>query len=112
MKKTDDEAFKLQQKKQLDEWESTCLNCGACCGALDGDPCENLAFVNGKSFCKVYDDRFREHSTLKGRSFQCVSIRKILQKAWVGNRNCAYKKKMKLDYIKELVNECSCNRGI
>ena len=108
----DEKAFELQQKKQHEEWEATCVHCGACCGAIDGDPCENLRFNNDKSYCVEYENRFEEHKTKSGLVFRCVPIRTILSQSWRGDHHCAYKKQSKLNYIKELTNECSCHRSI
>ena len=110
--KKDTEAFHSLQKRQEKEWEDMCRNCGACCGAMDGDPCEHLVMKEGRSFCLIYDKRFGMHNTVKGKEFKCVPIRNILHESWPGYKNCAYKKQIKDNYIKELVNECSCNRSI
>ena len=84
--------YDILQKKQQVDWENTCKNCGACCGVVEGDACENLLCLeNGSYTCKVYENRFGFHKTLSGRSFKCVPIRTILHKSWPGDENCAYK---------------------
>lgn len=82
------------QEQQAKAWEEACVGCGACCGTVDGDPCEFLTEQRkGKYFCRIYKNRFGLHRTLGGREFQCVPLRQILHKTWPGDGNCAYKKK-------------------
>ncbi|MDD3374622.1 MAG: hypothetical protein PHY73_02730 [Candidatus Omnitrophica bacterium] len=82
------------QEKQYQAWENKCLNCGACCGLQDGDPCEHLRMsTEGKSSCDIYENRFGLHKTQQGREFRCVPIRDILHKSWPGDCGCAYKYK-------------------
>ena len=81
------------QNQQLMEWESLCKCCGACCGMVDGDPCEHLAeLVDRKYTCQIYESRFGLHKIRSGRPFKCVPIRDILHESWLGNHACAYKK--------------------
>ncbi|MBF0483709.1 MAG: hypothetical protein HQL25_03275 [Candidatus Omnitrophica bacterium] len=89
----DEHNYYALQKKQAEEWEAICKNCGACCGKAEGDPCENLrAGKYGKFFCSDYANRFGPHKTINGRKFTCVPIRDILNEFWPGDRRCAYKK--------------------
>lgn len=75
------------------EWESKCTRCGACCGIVEGDPCEHLREARaGGYYCSIYSDRFGLHKTISGRPFRCVPIRDILHKTWPGDQHCAYKK--------------------
>ena len=93
---SDDNRYQKLQAEQLEEWESLCTRCGACCGALDGDPCEHLIELpDGKYSCSIYNHRFGLHKTRSGRPFRCVPIRKILHKSWPGDECCAYKKLLK-----------------
>jgi hypothetical protein len=73
------------------DWEALCCHCGACCGAFD-DPCENLMFRDGKSFCRVYENRLGVQKTIKGEAFACVSIRQKMGTSWPGDERCRYKK--------------------
>ena len=90
-----DEAKYLQlQERQKREWEQLCRNCGACCGAVDGDPCEHLIRgQEGKYLCAIYTSRFGIHKTKNGNEICCVPIRDILHKSWPGDECCGYKKK-------------------
>ena len=73
-------------------WEAACRRCGACCGLAEGDPCEELGVdPQGRTFCRIYKNRFAGHRTRAGREFQCVPIRNILHTSWVGCSQCAYK---------------------
>ncbi|MFP4548238.1 MAG: hypothetical protein ACLFQM_08890 [Fidelibacterota bacterium] len=79
-----------------EEFESICNRCGACCGAFDGDPCEELRQdENGHYYCAVYETRLGKHYTLAGLEMDCVSIIKKLKYTWVGDEKCAYKKMIK-----------------
>ena len=81
----------LESKER--EWESRCLSCGSCCGALE-DPCEHLARLSeGKYSCRIYENRFGVHKTIKGNLFKCVPLREILHSRWPGDECCGYKKK-------------------
>ncbi len=84
------EALQIQEEAV---WESKCTRCGACCGALEGDPCENLLFLpNGKYACKIYENRYGLRKTISGKEFHCVPIRAILSIHWPGDSCCGYKK--------------------
>ncbi len=90
---TDQERYDLQQAVQAREWEETCRSCGACCGIVEGDPCEFLAAQDsGKFFCRIYENRFGLHKTRAGKEFRCVPLRDIIHKTWPGDMGCAYKK--------------------
>jgi len=89
----EDYLYRDLQKSKLEEWEALCLHCGACCGSIEGDLCENLIKLSeNKYFCRVYGNRFGEHHTISGKKMNCVPIRDILYKSWPGDTNCAYKK--------------------
>lgn len=89
----------MKNDSAYDEWmnqkeraqELLCNHCGACCGAYE-DPCQHLAFKDGKSFCQVYDQRLGEQRTLSGVVFNCISIRQKLFSSWPGDEKCGYKK--------------------
>jgi len=84
------------QKEQELRWESLCARCGACCGALDGDPCEHLAEeAPGRFFCRIYENRFGLRTTRSGRLFRCLPIRYILHDAWPGRERCVYGQRYK-----------------
>lgn len=84
----------LEEKRR--HWESLCGHCGACCGASDGDPCENLATKDdGRYYCRIYEQRFGLRRTKSGRVFRCVPIRNILHQSWPGDECCGYKKHLK-----------------
>ena len=84
--------------KHLKEAEDTCRRCGACCGVLDGDPCEHLKKrPDGKYYCDIYVERLGLKKTVQGKEFHCVSLRDILHKDWKGKEGCAYVKKIKGD---------------
>lgn len=81
------------QELQNKIWESTCGRCGACCGVVEGDPCEHLKKAdNGRYLCGIYENRFGMHETISGQSIKCVPIRDILHKSWPGDHCCGYKK--------------------
>jgi uncharacterized cysteine cluster protein YcgN (CxxCxxCC family) len=62
------------------EYESLCLRCGKCCGALD-DPCENLEKLPSGAFaCKSYSNRLGIRKTIKGNYFTCVPIKDLARK--------------------------------
>ncbi len=76
-----------------EEFEAICNRCGACCGAYDGDPCEELRRdKDGKYYCRVYKTRLGTHHTIKGLEMECVPIVKKLKETWVGEKKCAYKR--------------------
>ena len=79
-----------------EEFEAICNRCGACCGAYDGDPCEELRQdEKGLYYCAVYTTRLGDHHTLAGLEMDCVSIIKKLKYDWIGDEKCAYKKMIK-----------------
>ena len=79
-----------------EEFESICTRCGACCGAYDGDPCEELRQgEDGLYYCAVYENRLGKHHTVKGLEMDCVRITTKLKESWIGDELCAYKKLMK-----------------
>lgn len=84
------EQYQEWLKMRERDWEKQCHHCGACCGAFD-DPCEHLAFKEGRSFCCVYEKRLGIQKTLKGESFICVSIRQKMGTSWPGDERCGYK---------------------
>jgi len=74
------------------EWEARCIQCGACCGALE-DPCEHLEKLSsGQYACRVYDTRFGFHKTVSGHELRCVPVRSKLGTYWPGDERCGYKK--------------------
>jgi hypothetical protein len=88
--------YEQWQNRQQDRWESLCGRCGACCGAVEGDPCEHLrGGKRGEYYCSIYENRFGTHKTVSGKPFECVPIRRILHKSWPGDECCGYKKEMK-----------------
>ncbi|MBF0384741.1 MAG: hypothetical protein HQL27_02605 [Candidatus Omnitrophica bacterium] len=73
-------------------WENKCRNCGSCCGASDQDPCEHLLIDQSRGYsCRIYKTRFGARKTLAGKAFNCVPIRKNLDKSWPGDHMCGYK---------------------
>lgn len=89
----DETRFKNLQEKEEQLWEAKCLRCGACCGVVEGDPCQELRKAeDGKYFCSVYETRFGLRKTINGRIFRCVPIREILHQSWLGDSCCGYKK--------------------
>jgi uncharacterized cysteine cluster protein YcgN (CxxCxxCC family) len=71
------ESYLEQQEK---EYESLCLRCGKCCGALN-DPCENLErLASGAYVCKGYNNRLGTHKTMSGNYFTCVPIKELVKK--------------------------------
>jgi len=91
--KRDAERYQKLQEQQEHIWEAKCLRCGACCGIVEGDPCEHLEELSsGKYVCSIYENRFGEHKTRSGKPFLCVPIRNILHQSWPGDECCGYKK--------------------
>ncbi|MFH1318309.1 MAG: hypothetical protein ABIH71_04785 [Candidatus Omnitrophota bacterium] len=87
----DDKLYQVKQQKQEELYESLCKRCGTCCGAYDGDPCENLLQdAENKYFCRSYDRRLGIQKTVSGKSFTCVLIRDKLKKFKSLCLNCAY----------------------
>ena len=83
-------SYQVYMKNKEEEYESLCKRCGRCCGVLN-DPCVHLKKdEEDKFFCEIYDHRLGEHKTQSGNTFQCVPVRKILHKDWVGKENCVY----------------------
>lgn len=81
------------QEKRHRQWEALCTRCGACCGIVEGDPCEHLQGSEiGKYFCDIYENRFGMHKARSGKPFLCVPIRDILHQSWPGDRCCGYKR--------------------
>lgn len=67
------------QKERFAEYEKVCKRCGQCCGAYDGDPCANLSKnADGTYFCKSYEDRLKQQTTVSGKKFFCIPIREIV----------------------------------
>ncbi len=88
----DQERYELLARKQQQEWEALCTCCGACCGIVEGDPCEYLLKSDmGKYTCAIYENRFGLHKTTSGKEFKCVPIRDILHQSWMGDQYCGYK---------------------
>ncbi|MCK5580988.1 MAG: hypothetical protein KAJ18_06915 [Candidatus Omnitrophica bacterium] len=84
--------YKKFQKEQEEKWEAACKRCGACCGAVEGDPCDYLEYAGeGEYKCRDYANRFGRHHSRGGQKFRCVPVREILHKSWAGDKNCAYK---------------------
>ena len=91
---SDEVKYSQWQEQQLLKWEALCDGCGACCGIVDGDPCEHLnKLENGRYTCNIYESRFGVHKTISGLSLKCVPIRDILHKSWPGRNLCSYKNK-------------------
>jgi hypothetical protein len=87
----DRQAYERLQKDQEQAWEDQCNMCGACCGSLDGDPCEHLTQrADGTYFCDIYTRRWGEHKTISGKVIRCVDIRKLQGKSWPGSHQCGY----------------------
>lgn len=92
----DQAAYEELQIQQERAWEKTCTRCGACCGIVEGDPCEHLeALPSGQYSCRIYSNRFGLHKTVSGKPFHCVPIRNILFDSWPGDECCGYKKKLR-----------------
>ncbi len=83
--------YKQFQAEKYHEFEAACKRCGACCGVVEGDPCEHLVKLrNGRYFCDTYEDRLGVHRTISGAMVRCVSVREIINKDWPGIWQCAY----------------------
>ncbi|MBF0532168.1 MAG: hypothetical protein HQL23_03620 [Candidatus Omnitrophica bacterium] len=90
---SDEEQYQIYQVRQSAVWEEQCRRCGACCGSVEGDPCECLIAGNdGRYQCAVYANRFGLHRTKSGIEINCVPLREILHKSWPGDQDCVYKK--------------------
>lgn len=84
--------LKLTQER----WEALCGRCGACCGVVEGDPCEHLrGSKKGEYYCSIYENRFGEHRTVNGNVFKCVPVRQIIHNSWPGDECCGYKRELK-----------------
>ena len=85
----DDKAYLRKQEENERSYEALCKRCGACCGALDGDPCEELRREeSGRYFCSVYGHRVGMHKTVSGKEFACVPIRDL--RPSLPFKGCAY----------------------
>ena len=85
----DEAEYLRKQEAEQVRYEALCRRCGACCGALDGDPCEHLKRdESGKYFCPIYDHRIGMHKTLSGKHFACVPIRDLRPNLPL--RSCVY----------------------
>ncbi len=92
--------YELHQAQKKQEYEALCNRCGACCGALDKDPCEHLKLAEDKKYsCDIYSHRFGLRSTVGGKKFLCIPIRRILFKSWSGSELCAYKKSLRTGFL-------------
>lgn len=76
-----------------ERFEQLCTQCGECCGATDGDPCQHLKFDirTHRFFCCDYDSRLGMQKTIKGNTFTCVTIREIIRDGAL-RANCGYQK--------------------
>ncbi|MFC1621297.1 hypothetical protein ACFL2G_03225 [Candidatus Omnitrophota bacterium] len=89
----DEKKYNQMQDQKYQAYEALCKRCGACCGILDGDPCEHLKKgLDGKYFCDTYNNRFGMQKTVKGEPVLCVPIRNMLNKTWWGCSQCVYVK--------------------
>jgi len=87
----DNALYQEQQDKKQQEYENACKRCGACCGILEGDPCEHLKLApDNRYFCDIYEHRFGLRKTVNGHEMMCVPIRNMLHKTWWGRTKCAY----------------------
>ncbi|MBU1997879.1 MAG: hypothetical protein ABIG46_05370 [Candidatus Omnitrophota bacterium] len=85
----DEEVYLRKQEVEQKRYEDLCRRCGACCGALDGDPCESLKRdESGIFFCSVYDQRIGMQKTVSGKQFACVPIRDLRPNLPL--RSCVY----------------------
>jgi len=69
--------------------ENKCKRCGVCCGATDGHPCEHLVKVGNHYKCEIYPYRFGPHRTVTGRPFNCVPVRRVIERGGAP-KGCAY----------------------
>ena len=91
LEKTDEISYNDNQRRKQREHEALCKRCGACCGILEGDPCEHLKKgQDSRYFCDIYENRFGLRNTVKGEPVLCVPIRNMLSKTWWGRTSCAY----------------------
>lgn len=90
---TEQEAYEAFLEKSAREYEERCLRCGACCGVYEQDPCVKLVREeDGRYRCSDYQNRFGEQKTIRGNTFNCVTLRRILSGSWAGSWRCGYKK--------------------
>jgi uncharacterized cysteine cluster protein YcgN (CxxCxxCC family) len=82
---------KIAAKKA--EFESLCVRCGECCGAYDGDPCQNLQFdtCSNSYYCQDYENRLGPQKTIAGKLFECVPILENIKRGCY-HEKCAYKR--------------------
>ncbi len=86
----DNVLYLQKQKYKQEAYEAMCTRCGTCCGALNGDPCVNLAAdSNNKYYCKIYENRLGKQKTLSGKEFHCIPIR-LLRGSGTKFANCPY----------------------
>lgn len=91
VKRSGRDYFRYLERKEK-EWENLCRRCGGCCGAYD-DPCQHLKKVRGGKFrCEIYPNRFGTRKTVGGEEFDCVPVKKILNRHWAKDYLCVYKK--------------------
>jgi hypothetical protein len=91
-----EEGFQEWLNQKEGRWEALCGRCGACCGAVEGDPCEHLlGSKKGEYYCSIYQNRFGEHRTVSGKVFKCVPIKQIIHNSWPGDECCGYKRELK-----------------
>jgi hypothetical protein len=90
-----DLAYETYLKSRAEDHEAACIRCGACCGALEADPCSHLVKgADGKYLCTTYENRLGLQKTVLGQEFRCVPVRNILFNSWAGSWKCAYKKQL------------------
>jgi uncharacterized cysteine cluster protein YcgN (CxxCxxCC family) len=89
MSDTDDMAYAENRRRNSEEYEALCKQCGKCCG-LETDPCVNLKkSPTGKYYCAVYNSRLGSQVTVSGRTFTCVQIREVV-KFGLPQEGCGY----------------------
>jgi len=95
-------AYVDSQRKNSEEYEALCKQCGKRCG-LETDPCANLKKgmsgrlacltsvpeQSGRYYCAVYDSRLGRQVTVSGRVFTCVEIREVIR-VGLPNEGCGY----------------------
>jgi len=85
----DDMAYVENRRKNSEEYEALCKQCGKCCG-LETDPCAKLKKdTSGKHYCVAYESRLGRQVTVLGRVFTCVEIREVVRKG-LPNEGCGY----------------------
>lgn len=89
MSYTDDITYADSQRKNSEEYEALCRQCGKCCG-LETDPCVNLKKeMSGRYYCAIYGSRLGRQVTVSGRVFTCVQIREVARVGLL-NEGCGY----------------------